>query len=140
MKEKKHNEWKRHYAVAWRPLRNMFGWHILAYLGLSWLISSHKILFILPVEHYSFYQPNTLSNSRIPHETPAADSVSTTLSAHGYYKVRIFLVPPNPTYYYYYNATQNNFDFSKAKKSVRKKASIGNRLEHHIISRPTQDN
>jgi hypothetical protein len=32
----------------------------LAYLGLSWLISSHRILFILPAEHYSFYQPNTL--------------------------------------------------------------------------------
>jgi hypothetical protein len=38
----------------------LFGWHISAYLGLSWLISSHKILFILPAEHYSFYQPNTL--------------------------------------------------------------------------------
>jgi hypothetical protein len=36
-------------------------WHILAYLGLSWLISSHRILFILPAEHYSFYQPNTLN-------------------------------------------------------------------------------
>jgi hypothetical protein len=38
----------------------LFGWHILAYLDLSWLISSHRILFILPAEHYSFYQPNTL--------------------------------------------------------------------------------
>jgi hypothetical protein len=38
----------------------LFGWHILAYLDLSWLISSHIILFILPAEHYSFYQPNTL--------------------------------------------------------------------------------
>jgi hypothetical protein len=40
--------------------RRLFGWHISAYPGLSSLISSHKILFILPVEHYSFYQPNTL--------------------------------------------------------------------------------
>jgi hypothetical protein len=34
----------------------------LAYLGISrlvLLISSHRILFILPTEHYSFYQPNT---------------------------------------------------------------------------------
>jgi hypothetical protein len=38
----------------------LFGWHILAYLDLSWLISSHRALFILPVEHYSFYQPNIL--------------------------------------------------------------------------------
>jgi hypothetical protein len=29
----------------------------LVYLGLFWLISSHRILFILPAEHYSFYQP-----------------------------------------------------------------------------------
>ena len=29
-------------------------------LGLSRLISSHIILFILPAEHYSFYQPNSL--------------------------------------------------------------------------------
>jgi hypothetical protein len=36
----------------------------LAYLGLSWLISSHRILFILPAEHYSFYQPNTLLDCR----------------------------------------------------------------------------
>jgi hypothetical protein len=28
----------------------LFGWHILAYLDLSWLISSHIILFILPAE------------------------------------------------------------------------------------------
>jgi hypothetical protein len=33
----------------------------LAYLGLFRLIPSHKILFILPAEHYSFYQPNNLS-------------------------------------------------------------------------------
>jgi hypothetical protein len=38
----------------------LFGWHISAYPGLSWLISSHRILFILPAEYYSFYQPNTL--------------------------------------------------------------------------------
>jgi hypothetical protein len=37
----------------------LFGWYISAYPGLSWLISSHRILFILPAEHYSFYQPNT---------------------------------------------------------------------------------
>jgi hypothetical protein len=37
----------------------LFGRHILAYLGLSRLISSHRILFILPAEHYSFYRPNT---------------------------------------------------------------------------------
>jgi hypothetical protein len=42
-------------------IMRLFGWHILAYLGLSWLISSHRILFILPAEHYSFYQPNTLN-------------------------------------------------------------------------------
>jgi len=30
-----------------------------ASLGLSWLISSHTTLFILPAEHYSFYQPNS---------------------------------------------------------------------------------
>jgi hypothetical protein len=40
----------------------LFGWHISAYIGLSWLISSHRILFILPTEHYSFYQPNTFYN------------------------------------------------------------------------------
>jgi hypothetical protein len=39
----------------------LFGRHILAYLGLSRLISSHRILFILSAEHYSFYQPNTPS-------------------------------------------------------------------------------
>jgi hypothetical protein len=35
----------------------------LAYLGLSRLVLayfSHRILFILPAEHYLFYQPNTL--------------------------------------------------------------------------------
>jgi hypothetical protein len=29
-------------------------------LSPSWLIASHRILFILPAEHYSFYRPNTL--------------------------------------------------------------------------------
>jgi hypothetical protein len=38
----------------------LFAWHILTYLGLSWLISSHRILFILPTKHYSFYEPITL--------------------------------------------------------------------------------
>jgi hypothetical protein len=47
------------YTKGWLA-EMLFGWHILAYLGLSWLISSHIILFILPAEHYSFYQPNTL--------------------------------------------------------------------------------
>jgi hypothetical protein len=49
-----------------RTLR-LFGWHILAYLGLSWLICSHIILFILPAEHYSFYQPNTLLTLVLPY-------------------------------------------------------------------------
>jgi hypothetical protein len=40
----------------------------LAYLGLSRLISSHRILFILPVEHYSFYQPNTLFRTPSVHK------------------------------------------------------------------------
>jgi hypothetical protein len=42
-----------------RQSMRLFGWQILAYLGLPWLISSHRILFILPAEHYSFYQSNT---------------------------------------------------------------------------------
>jgi hypothetical protein len=29
----------------------LFGWQILAYLDLPWLISSYRILFILPAEH-----------------------------------------------------------------------------------------
>jgi hypothetical protein len=56
------SDWQHRQTVkhAWAPILRLFGWHISAYLGLSWLISSHKILFILPAEHYSFYQPNTL--------------------------------------------------------------------------------
>jgi hypothetical protein len=48
------------YSIALGERKRLFGWHILAYLGLSWLIFSHKILFILPAEHYSFCKPNTL--------------------------------------------------------------------------------
>jgi hypothetical protein len=39
---------------------NLFGWHMnSARLAFFLPISSHIILFILPPEHYSFYQPNT---------------------------------------------------------------------------------
>jgi hypothetical protein len=52
-------------SLSARKTLRPFGWHILAYLGLSWLIFSHRILFILPAEHYSFYQPSTI-HSAIP--------------------------------------------------------------------------
>jgi hypothetical protein len=44
-----------------RTLKNLRSYEVvrLTYLGLSWLISSHRILFILTAERYSFYQPNT---------------------------------------------------------------------------------
>jgi hypothetical protein len=57
------SEWHFDFDIdMFSEMKRLFGWHILAYLSLSWLISSHIILFVLPAEHYSFYQPNTLES------------------------------------------------------------------------------
>jgi hypothetical protein len=49
----------------------------LAYLGLSWLISSRRIIFILPVEYYSFCQPNTSRMSCAVSRKPGSINAST---------------------------------------------------------------